>query len=159
MYAYNVDRPDHFANLRKEAAESYRGMTAIVSGKPYLVVDREKVEYVLEGENGEKLWMEGGFDYFARTEHNALIAASRVHHPFAAGNKLGDWEFGRLAYVEGQWYVRNGATDQVVPIEELTQLLEDNDWYAEEFLANFKVHGLEDAAMDAYMPEVESGSN
>ena len=55
MYAYDLPRPDHYRNIRMAANQSHIGMTAVVDEKPYLVVDREKVEYVLEGTDGDKL--------------------------------------------------------------------------------------------------------
>ena len=137
-YAYKVARPEHFQNIRLAAEENYRGLTAIVDDKPYLVVDLEKVEYVLEGEDGSKIWVEH-FDHTARNEHDALIAATRVHEPFVPGTKIGDWTIGNLAYHEGNWHVRNGDTDQIVPIEDLVQMLEDESYFKDNFNSNFNV--------------------
>jgi len=137
-YAYKVARPEYFQNIRLAAEENYRGLTAIVDDKPYLVVDLEKVEYVLEGEDGSKIWVEH-FDHTARNEHDALIAATRVHEPFVPGTKIGDWTIGNLAYHEGNWHVRNGDTDQIVPIEDLVQMLEDESYFKDNFNSNFNV--------------------
>jgi len=137
-YAYKVPRSEHFQNIRLAAEENYRGLTAIVNNKPYLVVDREKIEYVLEAEDGSRIWVEH-FDHTARNEHDALIAATRVYEPFVPGTKIGDWTIGNLAYHEGNWHVRNGDTDQIVPIEELVQMLEDESYFKDNFNSNFNV--------------------
>lgn len=88
-YAYDVVRPEHYTNVRLAASENYRGLTAVVNNKPYLVIDREGTGYVLEGEDGNKLWAEN-FEHTARNEQDALIAASRVYEPFTSGTKIGD---------------------------------------------------------------------
>lgn len=88
-YAYNVERPDFFPNLRKEASEPFRGQTAIVDEKPYLVIDKIGKDFILEGEDGYYLSLET-FDFAPANENNSLVAASRVNAPFVENSEIGD---------------------------------------------------------------------
>ena len=139
MYAYDVERPDHFENIRLAADENYRGLTAVVDNKLYLVIAQADGGYLLEDEDGNTLRLEK-FDHSARNEQDALVAASRTIEPFIRGSKIGDWTIGNLAYHEGNWHVRNGETDEIVPIETLVEMLEDESYFKDSFLRNFEVH-------------------
>ncbi len=137
-YAYNVERPDHFKNIRTAATENFRGLTAVIDNKLYLVIAQADGGFLLEDEEGNTHRMEH-FDHTARNEQDALIAASRVTEPFLPGTKIGDWTIGNLAFHEGNWHVRNGDTDEIVPIESLVQMLEDESYFKGNFNSNFNV--------------------
>jgi hypothetical protein len=139
-YAYDIPRPDSYRNLRQAAANNGLGRTAVIDDKPYLIIDREKHEFVLEGEDGSKLWLEGGFDHSEPTEHNSIVAASRSQEPFLPGTQIGDHTIGNLAFFKGDWYVRNGDSDEVVPIQQLAAMLHEDKYFKDDFNSKFAIH-------------------
>jgi ribosomal protein L37AE/L43A len=127
-YAYGV-KPGTFASIREEAKESWRGITAFLNERPYLVIGKDGDKFVLEGEDGDIHTLES-FQWTQATEGSRLVSASR--HPDAAltrGSIFGQFTVGKLAYEDGEWFIRNGESDEVLPLDWMAERLEtlDND--------------------------------
>lgn len=156
-YAYG-QKPDTFASIREEAKEPWRGYTALLNNRPYLVIGKDGDKFVLEGEDGDIQSLES-FQWTQATEGSRLVSASR--HPEAAltkGSVLGQFTIGNLAHEDDEWYVRDGDTeDGVIPLEwivdRLEQLNNDPQKLATEIrLAAVKRYGLDYGTEDYRCP-------
>lgn len=133
MYAYPGPRPDTYLNLRTATEAPYRGITAYISGQPYLVIDKIGNEYVLEGEDGTILNLEQ-FEWAAATDVSRLVAASRLEgSAFEHGNIVADYLVGPLVHFDDEWGVRIGHSDILLPLDQLVEALEENRWLREGF--------------------------
>jgi len=127
MYAYSKDGAGTYKNI-KLAREPWLGMTAVLSGRPYLVIDKEGKLFVLEGEDGDIKKLEH-FEWFSSGDHNRLVAASRQEgSAFKFGSVIEDYLIGKLAFVDNHWYVRNGVGRTIVPIEDLADFMDAAGW-------------------------------
>src|SRR4051812_27526211 len=102
-FAYQADRPEFITDLRQKASKvNYLGLTANISNRPYLIIAKEGDDYVMENADGNVVKVPNGtFEYFARDEHNAIVAASRTENPFIRGTVIGEWVIGKLQYDDG----------------------------------------------------------
>jgi hypothetical protein len=130
-YAYPAsDRPKRWPDLRSLAKAPYRGLTAIVGDRPYLIIDADNDTYILEGEDGTTFPL-AHFD-LAETgnrEANALIAASRLSDsPLRRGNTVGHMLVGDLYYEDGFWHVRAGTSNVILPVNDWVELFEEVNW-------------------------------
>jgi transposase-like protein len=131
MYAYGSS-DNFYTNLRYKQ-EPWRGMTAMWGGRPYLIVDKEGDDFILEGENGESARGQH-FDWNPTTPGNRLVAASRLEDSiFKQGNIVGGYEVGSLAYRDGHWLIRVGDSDNVFPLDHLLEELDDAKWDKQAF--------------------------
>jgi hypothetical protein len=136
MFAYGSN-PNTF-NIREAAAAPYRGLTALIQGKPYLVIDREGDTFVLEGEEGDILKLQH-FDWAKGSDDDKLVAASRIAgSPFEAGSVLGDYVVGNLVNRNGQWFVRIGRSEMIFPLEQMIEVLADHKWDTSKFADQWK---------------------
>lgn len=122
-YAYG-SKPGTFASISEEAKESWRGITAFLNERPYLVIGKDGEKFILEGEDGDIQTLES-FQWTQATEGSRLVSASR--HPETAltpGSVFGQFTVGKLAYEDGEWYVRNGESEEVLPLEWITSRLD-----------------------------------
>lgn len=111
-FAYDLPR-DVYLNVREAANSPYRGLTALVGGKPYLVIDKEGDHYILEGEDGDKLRLQS-FAWSEGTELDSLVAASRLSNsPFLSYD---------LVHHESQWILADG--EYAIDLEEKVAQLE-----------------------------------
>jgi hypothetical protein len=124
MYAYGAS-PDAFTNVREAAKQPWMGITAILGNKPYLVVGKEGDTFVLEGEDGDTQRLES-FEWADATDENRLVAASRLENsPFEPGSVLGAYVVGNLVFMDGEWGVRIGHSDLLLPLEEMVEICDD----------------------------------
>lgn len=111
-------------NIRQIAQAPYRGLTALVNGKPYLIIDKDGDHYILEGEDGDTIKLER-FAWVDGTDSDKLIAASRVEGSgFELGTMFGGFIAGRLVHDAGIWYIRNGLSDVALPLEQILEAKE-----------------------------------
>jgi transposase-like protein/transcription elongation factor Elf1 len=111
-------------NLREAAKAPYRGLTALVQGKPYLIIDKEDDHYILEGEDGDILKLER-FAWVEGQDSDKLVAASRLEGSgLEFGTVIGNLIVGRLVNDDGVWYVRSGLSDVALPLEQIVDALE-----------------------------------
>jgi predicted nucleic acid-binding Zn-ribbon protein len=125
-------------NIREAAQAPYRGLTALIQGKPYLVIDKEGDTFVLEGEEGDILKLQH-FDWALGSDQDKLVAASRLNDsPFAHGETLGNYTVGRLVRDAGNWFVTVAGTDTLLPLEEMVEILAENRWSKTEFAKTWR---------------------
>lgn len=122
-------KTDAYLNVKEAAKEPWRGVTAWVQGSPYLVIDKNRESFVIEGENGNVHTLDGFEKWEPATEQSALVAASRVDgSPFVYGARVGLHTVGNLIYFEKEWSARIEDSNKALPLERLVARYDKFRW-------------------------------
>jgi hypothetical protein len=119
---------DGHLNLRQAATPAWRGITAILQDKPYLVIDKDENEFLLEDQEGNTIRSSRFQSWQPATEMSRLVAATRLaQSPLRFLARHSDFIVGTLAY-DGDWGVRVADSEFLLPIDELVDALEEANW-------------------------------
>lgn len=122
MYAYEfLDRPESFPNLRHAAQAPWRGLTAFIQGRPFLVIDKDSSTYTLEGEDGNTIKLERFIWSGTVSDEDRLVAASRI-----AGSPL---RRGTLYYDDVEGWLVIDDDGKRFNVETAVKHLEKFNWY------------------------------